>query len=444
MFKNLIICLGLCTLSMSNALAESYPWVEMNSAELHLIADPQAEVVERLRMIGTAQQTIDLIIWDQRTDAEVGVPVLAALKEAANRGVRVRFLLSWSGHMMQDPFDSVGRYLKKPATKVPVDLVIAGSRWMRAQGWGYFDGIHQKLLVIDGREALVTGRGHADQYMAWMDTAVTFRGPLVAQSIQVFQDTWALIHQELGIEDASLKVAVPRVALAPLPISAPGKMIRVRTLFHDLLKQLKDLSIKTGVTPVKMSNDDRIRDLQDPVVNEMIRLVSDPNTKSVKFYSLLVRLHPAFKEALLEALKRGVKVQLFTNGHAAQVDIVPISVPFGWYRSLIDMDDLLQAGAQIFGLVHKGEGTAVYVHRKMAIVDDVVIVGSHNFNLSSTIESDEMSYEIVSKEFADECRDLFQKGIDFNGEEINRDDIHKERNGNRFQQWFADYLGVFY
>ena len=103
---------------------------------------------------------------------------------------------------------------------------------------------------------------------------------------------------------------------------------------------MRALADYSHVSPYQISTDDRLNFLEDPIVNETIRLISNPQAKDFKFYALSVTLHPKLKDAILAQLKRGLSVKVFTNGRQAQKEIVPIRIPFGWYLSLPDLDDI--------------------------------------------------------------------------------------------------------
>lgn len=59
---------------------------------IRCIDDNEEALLWRLRMIGAAQESIELSTFDFRTD-ESGLDVMAALYDAADRGVKVRVLI---------------------------------------------------------------------------------------------------------------------------------------------------------------------------------------------------------------------------------------------------------------------------------------------------------------------------------------------------------------
>ncbi len=458
--------------------AQVYPWVEMDFDDLKMITDPYLETQFRLEMIENAQNTIDVVIWDQRTDETVGLPLLRALRKAADRGIKVRFLLSWSGHIIEDTLNYSGSYLTSPPTSNPIEFQIVGGSAMWKKGWGLLDGIHEKLFIVDNRITLITGRGHADQYLRWMDTAFTFKGPLVEQTIQAFQNLWDLTKRESNNHYPTVKYYAHRnndltpssnpvvenssdlsEKLAPLhewllspakPIPSPknemsaDQILTVRLLHFDLLHQLKSISLRDGVEPHEISTKDREFQLEDPIVNEVIRLVSDPTVKDLKFYTLSVNLNPSLKETLIESLKRGLHVTFFTNGKDAQKDVAPLPIPVGWYLSLPDMDDLMSHGAHGIGLINRTADSAVFLHRKMAIIDDIVLAGSHNLNYSSSFESDEINIEIDNHRFAEQARALFDTSILKNGNLLDPHRIRSERKRSHIAGWFAEWFKGLY
>ena len=70
----------LLTLS-APAWAGAYPWVDMPRQDLQVITDASVEMSYRLALIRKATDRIDLAIYDQRTDGEIALPLLQALRD---------------------------------------------------------------------------------------------------------------------------------------------------------------------------------------------------------------------------------------------------------------------------------------------------------------------------------------------------------------------------
>ena len=122
------------------------------------------------------------------------------------------------------------------------------------------------------------------------------------------------------------------------------------------------------------------------------------------------------------AARNGVNVHLFTNSHESDAQIAPLGL--NWTISLPDMLALSEAGVKISIFEAKpGVHPWKYLHKKMAIVDDDVFVGSHNFNLPSTLYNDEMDFEIEDATFANSVRERLEGQIALAGRPIDAGEL---------------------
>ncbi len=470
-YWGVIVYLALSTV----ARATVYPWLEVNRDDLRVIPNARIEAGFRLDLIQNAQRSIDLVTWEQDL-GRLGYPVLRELKNAADRGVRIRFLVSWVGHLVQS-FNAIEPFLNNPPPVVPIEFLVVGGRSMRSKGWGFLDGIHEKLLVVDDRIGFLTGRGHAYQYLRWLDTGFAFKGPVVAEAKSAFDSLWNTVHQEStwqGIRKVSASptpaspIEVPHLTpvrgnlnqrrrlqdlkdwaarpSATLAGEGMGNDVQIRFLHFDFIHQMRMLADRHHISPNRLPYSQRLNELQDPFVQELVALSADPNVTQIQINTLSVSPHPRLRDALEGAARRGVDVQILTNGRVAQDRVMPFSFsfPLGWFVSLPDMIALLENGVRVFGFAQRSPDAPVYLHRKVAIVGESVFLGSHNFNFSSSVESDEMGFEIRSREFAHEVRELFGDSIRRYSEEIRLEDVTQERKSSRIRVWISSFFKGLY
>src|SRR5688500_16620242 len=88
------LALVLAAVAPSAAQAGAYPWAPLGD-DIRFIGDARVEAQLRLYMIRQARESVDVVIYEQGDDEAVGLPVLSALREAANRGVKVRIITHW-------------------------------------------------------------------------------------------------------------------------------------------------------------------------------------------------------------------------------------------------------------------------------------------------------------------------------------------------------------
>ncbi len=432
-----------------SARAGAYPWVKLGHDDVRVVADPKLEVGVRMAMIARARHSIDIANYDQRADVDIALPMATALREAANRGVRVRILVSWSTTVLFDYQNHFGELLVDPPTLVPIEYVIVGGPPAQDHGWGMFEGVHEKFCIVDGRALMTTGRGFAEIYLWWLDTAFAVRGALVAQATHAFEATWhqaRIVHAPYagylgGPRRARAPTYAPTAAtqlddaqtrrrdalirwLEQTPEPALDHPDSGRLLHHDFLRQMRALS----ASPAEVDIEDRVRQLADPIVDALVARLATARSVRMAFISTI--LHPRVLDALLAAHRRGASITLLVNTTAPRLKKTrrPF-IPSGsvWAQALADADELLAAGVRLFSFQIKAGSPWLYLHRKLAILDDTVIFGSHNFNIPSSIFFDEASFEVTSPKLAADLAELFDADLRSNGEPLDRGRVRRER-----------------
>jgi phosphatidylserine/phosphatidylglycerophosphate/cardiolipin synthase-like enzyme len=212
-------------------------------------------------------------------------------------------------------------------------------------------------------------------------------------------------------------------------------------LHHNLIEQLqRNTAMRAGIAPEDLSVAERLELLRDPVVDALVEKLA--RAKDVALYTLAPVFHPRVKESLLGVLRRGGWVTIYTNSRNAYLTIAPVAFP--WPAGLPDLEMLVNAGAKAYFFQARPELPWVYLHRKVAVVDDTVFFGSHNFNLPSTVTNDEISYELESSEFATQMRKLYVDSILDNGTRLDALWVQRERRKTEFFRWLTTPLVGFF
>ncbi len=149
---------------------------EVADHQLYILHAPDDRLQALLLMIEAATATITLSIYMFSNDSS-GTEVRDALVEAAGRGVKVDMLIDSFGSanvpvaFFQPIADAGGKYH------------YFSSRWRLS----YLIRNHQKILIVDDRQALVGGYNITDQYFgrrgnqSWEDLGLIVSGPEVAR-----------------------------------------------------------------------------------------------------------------------------------------------------------------------------------------------------------------------------------------------------------------------
>lgn len=441
--------------------------VPLSPDDVRVIVNPRVESDFVLDLIAGAKSKVWLGTYHISPDDSVGWPLLKALEDAASRPsmdvkVFVSSFAGWNG----DLFNYTGAFLSHVASHTSLEFFMIGSSM---KGWYGSDTSHAKILIIDDRIIVVTGRGYGEMYQQWFDLAYVFKGPAVAASAEAYRQMWANFQkinpQELPSYDPDMQpywdaFSVPRKQsalgrekdeLAELqawekqpasewPSEAPEcssefvsrgargeckETIQVSVLQNGILNQLNSLR----KSPSRYNYAQRLRLLEKGRLNDAISEdVVDQIQKAereVKIISYALLFSKPVKEAIKDALRRGVNVDIITNGKGAQSSIMPwfsLWAPIGYYQSLPDADELLtfahspksRGDLKVHLFREKNPGTDLhFVHAKLVIVDDVVYFGSHNLTYISSIVQDELQWKFVGHSFATTMRKNFDQLKDF-------------------------------
>ena len=448
----------------------AYQRVELHPDDLRTIQDPDREAEFRLFLIDQAQDSIDIVTFDQRADDEVGKPLLLALRRAAERNVRVRFIRGgWVSKLYSqyyaEPslFDPVMGFLNSPLPHRKIEYQFFGGLSLVMRGWSGFTGIHEKLLVVDKKISLVTGRGQGSVYSDWLDSCYVFKGRWVAESVAKFKNLWDTVVLINGSGESSTVARNNRSHSAPAILTEPDSVGKEPS--DQKLEKLKRWAMRPAQDPATVPAEERLvggilhhdliaqlqskcsmfwfysysacaEEIKDPVVSELLQLISQ--AEEIKFYTLGIILHDQVRAALLARLQeksnggRDFRLTILTNGKEAHRVVVP--VPMAWWAGLRDTNALLQAGARIFAFKEIQGSRYEYLHRKsfMAIFPDgkkVLVFGSHNFNVASTYVNDEMSFIVEGGKVIDQELRRFERSLQ-HADELDPATIQAEENAN--------------
>lgn len=200
--------------------------------QLRLLQNGSETYDDWFEVIGQAQHWIHLENYIFRNDT-IGTRFAGALAERAAAGVVVRVLVDWFGSMdvpssfwrgLRDAGVDV-RIVNPPRLSVPLKV---------------FQRDHRKVLAVDGTYASAGGVCIADEWLAcspetglpYRDTAVSVRGPAVADIERAFADVWDHFGAPLPADErpSSTTIAPAGDEGVRVVIQEPGKMRILRAL----------------------------------------------------------------------------------------------------------------------------------------------------------------------------------------------------------------------
>ena len=137
------------------------------SERIRCIDDNEEALLWRLRMIGTAKETIVLSTFDLRAD-DSGTDLIAALNGAATRGVKIKLLIDG---IYQQLFLEKSSAFQTFASNENVEVGI----YNPVTPAGLFKlnyRMHDKYLIVDGKMYLLGGRNSNDIFLGDKTTGI--------------------------------------------------------------------------------------------------------------------------------------------------------------------------------------------------------------------------------------------------------------------------------
>jgi cardiolipin synthase len=301
------------------------------------LPDSAAALDAMLALIVGARRTVHFENYIIRGD-RTGRRFAAALADRARAGVRVRVLYDALGSIATRP--RFWRELRRAGAEVRAFRPLLTS--------GPFEVLsrdHRKLIVTDGREAMLGGLCIGDEWagdpargrLPWRDTMVSVCGPAVAALQGSFARVWA-----------SAGAPLPRDAFTP-PTEPCGSSA---------------LRVIDGVPAQSRAY-------------RAVQLLAAAAEERLWITDAYMVAPPPLYASLVDAAKSGVDVRLLLPGTSD----IPVVRTF----SRIGYRDLLRAGARIF------EYSGPMIHAKTLVVDrEWARVGSTNLNISSLLGNYEL------------------------------------------------------
>ncbi|RZL95122.1 MAG: phospholipase D family protein [Variovorax sp.] len=397
----------------------------------------------RLELARRAERTLDVQYYQIEND-ETGRFLLRTLRDAAQRGVRVRLL-------MDDLYTSGEDELLMSLAATPnLELRLfnpfpAGrGSMLRRFSASLFDfsrvnrRMHNKLFIADGAMAVAGGRNIGNQYFTqtaganFIDLDTFVAGALIPRLAGLFDQYWN--SEYVRPIEAVVATSVPREALqrrfeeltspqgtpAPRP-PAPNDVLGYSPIVED---------IKAGRLDLIWTTAEAYADSPDRVIGKQANYGGIPllDVDSVR-YNVIEQIRRGRSdvtivspylipgkgglEAMREVRGRGMKISVVTNSLAATDEPV-VHTGYRRYRA-----DMLRLGADIYELSSQRTrrsvrlglfGTQVgRLHAKSAVIDGrTLFVGSMNFDPRSDVHNTEIGLIIFSREMAQQVLKLIE------------------------------------
>ena len=314
-----------------------------------------------LTAIRSAQHSIDFesyIYWS----GDIGRQFAGALAERARHGVQVHVLLDWVGSAKMDA--ALIDEMKRSGVQI---FRYHSPNWYELGRLN--NRTHRKLLVVDGLVGFTGGvgiaptwTGHSQDPDHWRDSHFKVEGPVVSQMQAVFLDNW---------------------------IKVSGEALHGPAYFSDVAR--------AGSSQAQMFSSSPSGGSESMALMYLLSITAA--TRSIDLSAAYFVPDELSRNALLAALKRGVKLRIIVPGEHMDSETVRLASKATW-------GELLAAGAQIF------EFAPTMYHCKVMIVDELLVsVGSTNFDNRSMRINDEATLNIMDTGFAKSQTAVFEADL---------------------------------
>jgi cardiolipin synthase len=344
---------GMMTEAHSNVDLSQRLTADVAGHRIALIFDGEERLARLLELINGAAHSIDIIMYIFEADA-AGTRIVDALLLAAKRGVRVRAVIDSFGS--GDTPDG----LFAPLREAGGSVTFFSRRWRST----YLIRNHQKLILIDEYIAITGGFNIANAYLSpprgdcWFDIGMIVRGPTVARATQWFAE----IHDYTVNDD--------------------GKLLMLRRLIREWPVDGGTVSWLVGGPTQRLSPWARAvrADLEDARQLDMAMAYFSPG------------------QGMLRRLARVAQ-----RGRARFVMAGKSDNPATIGASRLLYGYLLRKTAAVW------EYQPCKLHMKLIVIDDIVYIGSANFDVRSLFVNVEVMVRIADAGFAEKMRNFLSQ-----------------------------------
>ncbi len=374
----------------------------------------------RLRLIDAAEESIDLQYFLMKDDI-VGALISAKLLEAADRGVRVRFLLDDIFSSVKDVDLFVLNEHENIEVRLFNPIARRGFRLLNF-AWDFARAnrrMHNKSFTVDGSFTIVGGRNIAAEYFSlndkteFFDIDVLAAGPIAAEVAASFDYFWNF-PKALGIHHLRDKPSQDQMQKARDAIgnvlSSQGADIYREAINSEILLQLINDEVGDVTAEAELISENPQK-LKLPAEDDSLRLIkalgefmqnAEEEVLIISPYLIPTEGGMALFQSILD---RGTRIKLVTNSLASTNQVAVHAHYEGYRQGMLAMGaELYETRADAFQSVglSDSERQRSTLHAKMIIIDRrYVFIGSLNLDPRSVAINTELGIMIDSPELAE-------------------------------------------
>jgi putative cardiolipin synthase len=438
---------------------------------IHLLADAHQAFAARILLARAAERSLDVQYYIWRGDLS-GMLMLEALREAADRGVRVRLLLDDNG------IAGLDNVLAALDVHPMIEVRLFNPFFFRhPKALGYLTDfkrlnrrMHNKSFTADCQATIIGGRNIGDEYFAardgdlFADLDVLAIGAVVSDVSRDFDrywncaSAWPASRVLPVVGAAQLEELAQRSAAVHADPRAHSYVETVRSL--PFITDMLSASLPFIWAPVRMVSDDpaKVLDRARPgtSLGEQLQEAIGHPSRQMGLVSAYFVPTAAGVEAFAALSRENIEVSVLTNA-LESTDVAIVHAGYAKRRQA-----LIRAGVRLFemrrlrvgtrrkrrlplgvggsgaksvtGSILRSSGSTL--HAKTFTVDRArLFVGSFNFDPRSVALNTELGFVIECPELAADVQDAFKSAIPMSAYEVTLSDkgrlrwIEREEDG---------------
>jgi len=406
---------------------------------IYPLNDPHEAFAVRALLAGSAERTLDIqyYIWH---DDLTGTLLFDVLRDAADRGIRVRLLLDDINTAGLDPLLAALDSHPNIQVRLFNPFMPRSPRWLSyVTDFSRVNRrMHNKSFTADNMATIIGGRNIGDEYFGathdvlFSDLDILAVGPVVRDVSEDFDKYWRSgsaypVDRLLAKPDD--KALVDLQSRAAEQRSTPEAALYVEALEKSsLIKHLHQGDIDLDWAKTQMVSDDPAKGLSNLPPDQLLtydleRIVGKPKASADLVSSYFVPTKTGV-EGFVEMAGRGVTVRILTNSLEA-TDVAAVHAGYAKRRK-----PLLQAGVKLYELRRLpsgggGQSSSMFgsssssLHAKTFSVDESrVFIGSFNFDPRSAQLNTELGFIIDSPALAKKISEIFLDKVPMTAYEV--------------------------
>lgn len=383
---------------------------DINKDRVALVESGQDGALVRLNLIENAEETIDISYYTL-IDGKSTKIIFGNIIDAADKGVEVRILLDGIFHNLKgDLKDSIYGFELHPNIELKFYQPL---KLLSPLSWN--NRLHDKIIIVDGKLALIGGRNIGDKYFRedfMKDRFVKDRDVLIFKD-KFLDDSSSVITDMSNYYDSIWNHEYSKPSTNGLKPKQEVRGQRFNENLRDGYRKFKEAylenlmytdwyehtmatdSISFVYNPIGRAN-------QDPwCLRELLTLASQAE-ESIFIQSPYIIPSRNMKSKFEQYDINFKNITMLTNSLSSSPNPLAIA---GYSNS---KEEIVDSGVKLY----EYQGPAS-IHSKTYIIDDYTsIIGSFNFDARSSYINTESMVVISSDEFADKLKENIQ--VDLN------------------------------